>query len=110
MDEFDPSDKALLHLFSHILEKGFQLGAVVGTAVVVPITTYRQHKHAGSLTTQSLAPRAMHALARSSVAGVVFAGLLGAARVWGSGLDESAIQDRAYRLHYNEVHGTFALS
>jgi hypothetical protein len=40
-DEFDPSKNAFTHLTSHVLQKGFQAGSVIGVAVVAPIMCYR---------------------------------------------------------------------
>lgn len=41
-DNFDPSQSAALRLYSHILQKGFQAGSIIGVGIVAPILAYRQ--------------------------------------------------------------------
>ena len=39
-EDFDPKGKGYL-LGTHILDKGFQAGSLVGALIVVPLTAYR---------------------------------------------------------------------
>eukprot|EP00884_Botryococcus_braunii_P015791 jgi/Botrbrau1/2896/Bobra.0036s0038.1 len=101
-DDYDPSKTALRDLFRHILEKGFQMGGVLGLGVVVPIVAYRSRKAHGALINSELTPAVLAALAKSGIGFTTLAGALGAARVFGAGIPEEGIEDRAYRLHFNQ--------
>ena len=72
-------------LFSHILQKGFQVGSLAGLAVVLPAVTYRQWrvaKAAGrALTLSDAAPSLLRAQAMTALAGVVFSGAAGGRRL-----------------------------
>jgi hypothetical protein len=89
----------------HVTEKGWQLGSVIGTAIVVPIVARRYSKAHGSLA--GAGPRVLRAAATAALAGVALSAAVGSARVGSlkrSLSDEdftTGMQDRAYRLHYN---------
>ena len=98
-----PADSALLNggrLFRHIAEKGFQMGSVLGVAIVSPITYYRLRRRAGG--SVGLTP-ILTAVGGTAIAGMVTAAVLGAFKVATIPSNERAagLQDRAYRLHYN---------
>ena len=89
----------------HVTEKGFQLGSVVGTAIVAPLAARRLKKNNGSLA--GAGPTVLRAVATAALTGAALSAAIGAARV--SSLKSSlsdddfatGMQDRAYRLHYN---------
>jgi len=91
-------------LFRHILEKGWQLGSVAGTIIIVPIARLRASKRNQSVSS-SLAstPNALRLVGLSALVGTAAAGLLGTVKVYSIPKDELAdgMQDRAYRLHFN---------
>lgn len=43
-DDFDPLPNAHVLMWSHILQKGFQAGSLIGTAAVGPVLAYRAGK------------------------------------------------------------------
>jgi len=91
----------------HIVEKGVQVGSIVGVAVVVPLAARKYSKsHAGSLAGSS--PLLLRAMATSALWGTALSTLIGGGRVvqLHSTLTPEdfadGMQDRAYRLHYNK--------
>lgn len=56
-------------LLEHIVEKGFQLGSCVGTALVAPLSAYR-----GRHLNESLSPRLLRVVSRSAVVGTAVSG------------------------------------
>lgn len=68
-EEFDPKAKGYL-LGTHILDKGFQAGSLVGALVVGPIATYRL-AHRGEANTFR---RTLKACGTSAVVGMALAG------------------------------------
>eukprot|EP00877_Chromochloris_zofingiensis_P012775 jgi/Chrzof1/7751/Cz02g35130.t1 len=91
-DNFDPSQSAALRLYSHILQKGFQAGSIIGVGIVAPILAYRQ----GSLDLALLT----RAAGRGALWGTAATAVLGALKI--SQTDQEGLEDRVYRLHYNE--------
>lgn len=89
--DFDPSKNSLAHLASHVLQKGFQAGSVIGVLVVAPIMCYRSRSV--SLATIN------KAAAYSSCVGTVLSGTMLAAKM--QSMDQEGLEDRVYRLHYN---------
>ena len=88
----------------HVLEKGFQAGSVVGVAAVVPFVAWRQKKISrleGSAA-RSAGTLLLRALGKSAVWGTGISALLGAARIASMEDKAGGLQDRAYRLHYNQ--------
>ena len=82
------------------------MGSIVGVALVLPFLARRYSKTNGSLTGAS--PYLMKALGQSALWGAGLSTILGAARVaqlHSSLTDDEfsyGMQDRAYRLHYNQ--------
>lgn len=91
-DDFDPSKFAAVKLWFHVLEKGFQAGSVVGLALAVPVVAFRKKSFESQLMTK--------VLAYSSFAGIGVSGALGTAKF--VNMDKEGLEDRVYRLHYNE--------
>ena len=90
---------------AHISEKGFQVGALVGTVLVGPLTAYRHSRKAGSLA--GAGNPVLKAVGTSALVGLSATTLLGIARITNLHMTLSpqefadGMQDRAYRLHYN---------
>eukprot|EP00891_Asterochloris_glomerata_P002097 jgi/Astpho2/2097/Aster-00581 len=79
--DFDPQQSnATALLMWHIVQKGWQAGSVLGVGVAMPLLARRWRK-AGVLTGERV---------------------VGAGLVWGKPLPQDGIEDRVYRLHYNE--------
>ncbi|DBA70400.1 TPA: hypothetical protein ACH3X2_011814 [Trebouxia sp. C0005] len=95
--DFDPTKDATVKLLRHITEKGFQLGSCIGSFIVVPVIAYR-----GRASNCPTVPKMLRGLSRSAVYTTIAAGLLGLGMVYGTPLTPEGIQDRVYRLHYNE--------
>eukprot|EP00210_Caulerpa_lentillifera_P001144 g1101.t1 len=90
--EFDPSHYPAARLFGHILTKGLQVGSVLGVSVVLPIAY---------LCNSTLQKDSVHKLVVCSAAGgVTLSGLLGMYKM--ARMDREGMEDRVYRLHYNE--------
>lgn len=91
------ADSALLNgcrLFRHVGEKGFQVGSLVGLAIITPARLYRYGAEPKGI---------LRTLGKVSLLTTSLALLLGAGKVASIPADERAVglQDRAYRLHYN---------
>ena len=126
--DFDPTQSATVKLMTHITEKGFQLGSCIGSVIVVPVTAYRGRGSNYPVVPKMLTGLSRSAVITTAVAGVrstlpdrgslalcdawvafIFlhitcwaTGLLGLGKVYGTPLTPEGIQDRVYRLHYNE--------
>ena len=68
-DDFDPKGKGYL-LGTHILEKGFQAGSLIGVLVVGPLAAYRAARRGEG----DVVRRAVKACGTSAVVGTVLAG------------------------------------
>eukprot|EP00182_Erythrolobus_australicus_P006318 CAMPEP_0185833710 /NCGR_PEP_ID=MMETSP1353-20130828/3331_1 /TAXON_ID=1077150 /ORGANISM="Erythrolobus australicus, Strain CCMP3124" /LENGTH=174 /DNA_ID=CAMNT_0028532033 /DNA_START=25 /DNA_END=549 /DNA_ORIENTATION=+ len=79
-------------LYQHIMVKGFQFGAFVGTAIGLPVLAVRA-KGAPALDDVG------YVAAVASGLGVGLSCAMGAAKA--RGFDTAQFEDRAYRLHYN---------
>eukprot|EP00951_Prasinocladus_malaysianus_P013540 scaffold102481_cov43-Prasinocladus_malaysianus.AAC.1 len=88
-----------MQLFSHIAVKGAQAGSIIGAASVAPSLAIAAYK-GGSIKPKLALDMLTNRSARGLAVGLVAVSALGAARV--ASLDTDGIQDRAYRLHYNE--------
>lgn len=90
-----------LRLMLHVTEKGFQAGAVLGIAIVLPIVAYRRSRKVGSLAGAS--PDLLRTLGKSALWGAGITTVMGLGKIASMPSDERAdgLQDRAYRLHYN---------
>lgn len=84
-------------LFRHIAEKGLQFGSVVGVLGVIPVAAFRNVENRNP-------QRMLQILGTSAVGGILFALGMGLLKVSKIPADEMSdgMQDRAYRLHYNE--------
>lgn len=84
-------------LFRHISEKGMQLGSVFGILAVIPVAAFRNVENRKP-------QRMLQLLGTSALGGILFALGMGLFKVSKISQDEmtDAMQDRAYRLHYNE--------
>ncbi len=68
-EDFDPKGKGYL-LGTHILDKGFQAGSLVGALIVVPLTAYRLSRSGkGDILRGAIRP-----CGTSAVVGTVLAG------------------------------------
>ena len=68
-EDFDPKGKGYL-LGTHILDKGFQAGSLVGILIVGPLTAYRMYRRAEG----DIFGRATKACGTSAVVGTALAG------------------------------------
>jgi hypothetical protein len=70
---FDPTKDSTavnaLRLASHVLQKGFQAGSLVGLAIVVPIVAFRKRGSGIPLLPQLAKAQAMSAVVGSGVGG-----------------------------------------
>ncbi|CAD7705166.1 unnamed protein product [Ostreobium quekettii] len=97
-DDFDPSRFSAARLCSHALQKGFQAGAVVGAAAVLPTLAFLAYRKTGS---PAMEPGVvMEALGKSGLMGTGLSGILVSGKM--IGMDREGLEDRVYRLHYNE--------
>eukprot|EP00890_Picochlorum_soloecismus_P001406 jgi/Picsp_1/2266/NSC_05730-R1_PREDICTED: hypothetical protein LOC100633885 [Amphimedon queenslandica] len=94
--EFSVSHNKTL-LFRHISEKGMQFGSVLGVLAVIPVAAFRNVENRKP-------QRMLQILGTSALGGILFALGMGLFKVSKIPEDEmpDAMQDRAYRLHYNE--------
>lgn len=92
-DGFDPKGKGYL-LGTHILEKGFQAGSLIGVLVVGPLAAYRAARRGEG----DVVRRAVKACGTSAVVGSVLAGT-----AWPHG-DMSAALWNQDRLLYTFIH------
>lgn len=112
-------DRNTAELLEHVLEKGFQLGSCLGSALFAPLSVYKG-RHSGT----SLSPRLLRVLSKSALVGTGVAGelclqsggyaetknstatqyatgLLGVGRVYGTPLTPDGVEDRVCRLRHN---------
>jgi hypothetical protein len=85
----------------HVSKKGFQLGSFIGIAIVTPIALYRTR---GKPFSDAL-PQILRYQGTSAIAGVSLGGAMEANKMRSynkAGDVPGALQDRAYRLHYNK--------
>lgn len=103
-DSYDPKGSALSDLTRHVLEKGWQAGAVVGTASLIPYAAFRHYRPrpGRDASVGAITQRGLTLLGRCASRGVPLAGVFEVLTLWGRGVDQEGIEDRAYRLHYNE--------
>ncbi|WIA30233.1 hypothetical protein OEZ86_000324 [Tetradesmus obliquus] len=96
-EDFDATQSPGLHLYKHILEKGFQLGSILGVGVVAPARA----AYTALWLKQPVEPLSLTRTAGATTLGAfVIVAIAGAVRV--SKLDQDGLEDRAYRLHYNK--------
>lgn len=100
--DFDPSRDSLLlnmaRLFRHTASKGVQAGGVVGLAAVAPALAFRDIRKTGTTSSAKI----LAAVGRTAA---VTLGVSIAMTVVRMAMYEDlkpALEDRAYRLHYNE--------
>lgn len=94
-DSWAPKYPAV-HLFSHVLQKGFQAGSVIGVVAVVPAVLLLKR---GATEVPPLL-RAANTLGYSAAAGTALSGAMCTAKF--VNMDREGLEDRVYRLHYNE--------
>ncbi|GMH40876.1 hypothetical protein BSKO_08780 [Bryopsis sp. KO-2023] len=94
--EFDPSSWPGARLYSHVLQKGWQAGGTIGVAVVAPIAAFGMYRSGKSFDVEKI----LTLLGRSAGVGVGLSGLMCTAKY--VGMDQDGLEDRVYRLHYNE--------
>ncbi|KAI3433320.1 hypothetical protein D9Q98_003138 [Chlorella vulgaris] len=99
-EEFDPTldspARNALRVYSHCLQKGWQMGGVIGCAVVAPIVLYRRRGAA------NVTPALVNAVYRTVLSTTAVSVALCAARLASSPDFKAGVEDRAYRLHYNQ--------
>ena len=88
-EDFDPKGKGYL-LGTHILEKGFQAGSLVGVLIVGPLAAYRLSRHGGG----DIVRKVVKACGTSAVVGTALAGT-----AWPGRHECSRIQDKDSLLH-----------
>jgi len=92
-EDFDPKPNARLKVELHVLQKGFQAGSILGTVLAVPVSLYK---------TRGINLRTVLVYSgRGGIIGEVLIGLLGWYRI-STIKEQEAMEDRNYRLHYNE--------
>lgn len=78
MEDFDPSKDSTLRngtrLFTHVLQKGFQLGSLVGVAFVAPSVAAMHKYKGGDTASKQLVPKLIRSQAIAALAGVALAG------------------------------------
>eukprot|EP00188_Purpureofilum_apyrenoidigerum_P000280 Plantae.Rhodophyta-Purpureofilum_apyrenoidigerum.ctg11139.p1 GENE.Plantae.Rhodophyta-Purpureofilum_apyrenoidigerum.ctg11139~~Plantae.Rhodophyta-Purpureofilum_apyrenoidigerum.ctg11139.p1 ORF type:complete len:184 (-),score=26.36 Plantae.Rhodophyta-Purpureofilum_apyrenoidigerum.ctg11139:221-772(-) len=90
--DFDPKPDAKLKVELHVLQKGFQLGSILGTVIALPVSLYK---------TRSVNLRTLLVFSgRGGLIGEVVFGILGWYKL-STAKDIESIEDRNYRLHYN---------
>lgn len=89
-DDFDPSKYATLKLWTHILEKGLQVGGFLGL-VVIPAVWYKRKTFNASVV--------FDAAGCGGFTGLTIATAMGVYKL--KDADQASIEDRVYRLHYN---------
>ncbi|PSC76657.1 hypothetical protein C2E20_0195 [Micractinium conductrix] len=103
--DFDPSlDSVALNaarVMNHVLQKGYQMGGVVGTLLVAPATLLRLSR-AGRLPRGGALTAAAGAVGKTVLVTTALAGALGAARLASLEDVKAGVEDRVYRLHYNQ--------
>lgn len=94
----DPESLNFARLAWHCGVKGVQLGAVVGTAVVTPLTIFLAARNKVPINYGLISRRLVYSMAGGSVfaLGMMMAKYVG----WEN--KKVALQDRAYRIHYNQ--------
>ncbi|KAL4419248.1 hypothetical protein ABPG77_001186 [Micractinium sp. CCAP 211/92] len=102
--DFDPTlDSVELNtarVMGHVIEKGFQLGGVLGSVLVAPITVFRQSRK--GLSPRAALPLAAGAIYKTVLASTALTGAMGAVRLAQLEDLKAGVEDRAYRLHYNQ--------
>lgn len=99
--EFDPTLDSwqvnYARLMSHVTQKGFQAGGVLGCLVVAPIVLYRARQGG----TSAAVPKVVNAVFKTVMAATATSTALGVARMASVDNLKEGLEDRAYRLHYN---------
>ncbi|KAL4431257.1 hypothetical protein ABPG75_006513 [Micractinium tetrahymenae] len=102
--EFDPTlDSVELNtarVMGHVVEKGFQLGGVLGSGVVAPVMFFR-HSRRG-VSPRAALPLVAGAVYKTVLASTVLTGAMGAVVLARVDDLQAGVEDRAYRLHYNQ--------
>ncbi|KAL4431256.1 hypothetical protein ABPG75_006512 [Micractinium tetrahymenae] len=102
--EFDPTQSSTLvnylRVMNHVLQKGIQAGGVVGLGAVVPIVAYRQHKK--GLGMQEALPTLAASVGKTTLITLALSIALGVGRLASIEDLKAGVEDRAYRLHYNQ--------
>lgn len=79
-DSYDPKGSALSDLTRHVLEKGWQAGAVVGTASLIPYAAFRHYRPrpGRDASVGAITQRGLTLLGRCASRGVPLAGRVAA--------------------------------
>ncbi|PRW58643.1 hypothetical protein C2E21_3250 [Chlorella sorokiniana] len=100
--EFDPTLDSwqvnYARLLSHVMQKGFQVGGLVGCLVVAPIVFYRARQGG----TTAAVPKAVNAVFKTVMASTAASTAMAVARMASIDNMKEGLEDRAYRLHYNQ--------
>ncbi|KAK9812326.1 hypothetical protein WJX73_002631 [Symbiochloris irregularis] len=101
--QYDPHGRGFSDLTQHCLEKGFQAGSVVGTVALVPYAAFRHFRTAPgqSAAVGTVVQKTYRVLAKSSLWGIAAGAVLEAGMIFAKGIDTEGMEDRAYKLHYN---------
>lgn len=72
----DSTEKAALEnstarLYTHVAQKGFQVGAIVGTSVLVPVMAFRRRQRRMQAANAAFLPTALRTVGRSAAYGTV---------------------------------------
>eukprot|EP00882_Tetradesmus_deserticola_P005804 GHRQ01006111.1.p1 GENE.GHRQ01006111.1~~GHRQ01006111.1.p1 ORF type:complete len:160 (+),score=40.05 GHRQ01006111.1:417-896(+) len=96
-EEYDTTRSPGFDLYVHILQKGFQLGSVLGVGAVAPARA----AYTSLWLKQPVDPSLLARTAGATTLGAfTLVAVAGAVRV--SNIDQDGLEDRAYRLHYNQ--------
>ncbi|KAK9828347.1 hypothetical protein WJX74_010232 [Apatococcus lobatus] len=94
--------QATAELLTHICQKGFQAGSLVGLGIVLPAVALRRRSSGASLVTKEFQTTGAKVLTYSAAIGLMTTGAMGLGMIYGRPLETEGIEDRAYRLRYNE--------
>jgi len=97
-EDYDPSKVPALKLWGHIMQKGWQAGSVVGSLGVGPgMGAYATFVKKGQFDVLQLTEGAAYGV----LGGLALTGVVGALKILQ--MDREGIEDRVYRLHYNDT-------
>ncbi|KAL4419247.1 hypothetical protein ABPG77_001185 [Micractinium sp. CCAP 211/92] len=102
--KFDPTQSSTwvnyVRVMNHVVQKGIQAGGVVGLGAVVPAVAYRQHKK--GVGWQESLPALATAVCKTTLVTLALSVALGVGRLASIEDLKAGLEDRAYRLHYNQ--------
>ena len=128
-DDGPTGPQATAELLTHIFQKGFQAGCLIGLGVILPAVALRRRSAGISLITNEFQKTGAKVMTYSAALGMVTTGtarhcasavlywpdpgrlhnlsrpctgIMGLGMIYGKPLEAEGIEDRAYRLRHNE--------